>query len=106
MEFLRTEHLFHGKYDINENKKIKLKSICFLEQAKINTIRKLETKESIKLFFEQTIRNLNEKYMLKFLDLFDTMIKEIPFYQLQCDMSQEAVQLSYQTMKEENTNED
>lgn len=96
---------FSGKYDISENKRAKLKGICFIEQSKINFIRKVEPKEAIKLFFEQTQRHLDEEYMLKFFDILDTILKEIPIYKLYCDMSEEAVQLSYQTMKGENTNE-
>jgi len=96
---------FSGKHDINENKKVKLKAICFLEQSKINFIRRLEPKEAVKLFLEQTYRNLNEEYMLKFFDILDTILKEIPIYKLYCDMSEEAVNLSYKTMKGENTNE-
>lgn len=92
---------FSGKHDISENKKVKLKAICFIEQSKINFIRKVEPKEAVKLFFEQTFRSLNEENMMKFFDILDTILKEIPVYKLHCDMSEEAVQLSYNTMKGE-----
>ncbi len=97
---------FSGKHDLSENKKVKLKAICFLEQSKINSIRRLEPKEAIKLFLEQSIRKLKEDEMLKFLDLLEILLKEIPMYKLYCNMSNEAVQLSYTTMKGEVTNED
>ena len=97
---------FSGKHDIHENKKVKLKGICFLEQSKINFIRKVENKEAIKLFLEQTLRKINEDEMLKLLNVLDIIIKKVPIYKLYCDISQEAVQLSYRTMKGENTNED
>ena len=96
---------FSGKHDINQNKKVKLKAICFLEQSKTNSIRKVETKEAIKLFFEQTMIKLKEEDMIKLLDILDAILKEIPVYKLCCDISEEAVQLSYKTMKGENTNE-
>lgn len=96
---------FSGKYDINENKKVKLKAICFIEQAKVNTIRKVEPKEAIRLFYEQTTREISEEKMIKLLDILDTIIREIPIYKLYCDMSEEAVLLAYNTMKGENTNE-
>ncbi len=97
---------FSGKHDLSKNKKVKLKAICFLEQSKINSIRRLEPKEAIKLFLEQSIRKLKEDEMLKFLDLLEILLKEIPMYKLYCNMSNEAVQLSYTTMKGEVTNED
>lgn len=96
---------FSGKHDINENRKVKLKAICFIEQSKINFMRKVEPKEAVKLFYEQTFQNLNEQEVLKFFDLLDIILKEIPIYKLYCNMSEEAVQLSYQTMRGEKTNE-
>ena len=96
---------FSGKHDISENRKVKLKSICFMEQSKINFIQKLEPKEVIPLFLEQTFRNITEEEMVKFLDILEVILGEIPIYKLYCDMSEEAVHLSYQTMKGENTDE-
>ena len=43
--------------------------------------------------------------MLKLFDIMDIILKEIPIYKLCCDMSKEAVELSYNTMKGGNTNE-
>ncbi len=92
---------FSGKHDISENKKVKLKAICFIEQSKTNKIQKIEPKDAITLFFEQTIIKLNQEEMLKFLELLDIILKEIPIYKLCCNMSEDAVQLSYRTMKGE-----
>lgn len=96
---------FSGKHDISENKKVKLKAICFIEQAKTNSIRKIEPKEAIRLFYQQTIQKLNEEEIMKFFDILEVLLKEIPFYKMGCNMSEEAVQLSYHTMKGERTNE-
>ena len=96
---------FSGKHDISENKKVKLKAICFIEQSKINFIRKVEPQEAIKLFFEQTFNNLEEENMMRFFDILEIILKEIPIYKLYCNMSEEAVKLSYETMKGENSNE-
>lgn len=96
---------FSGKHDISENKKVKLKAICFIEQSKTNSIKKIETKEAIKLFFEQTMVKLKEEDMIKLLDILDKILTEIPIYKLSCDISEEAVQLSYNTMRGGNTNE-
>lgn len=95
---------FSGKYDINQNKKVKVKAICFLERSTENWIRKVEPKEAVRLFLEQILIRLKEDEMLDFLGIVDDILKEIPIYKLYCDMSEEAVRLSYQTMKGE-TNE-
>lgn len=91
---------FSGKYDISENKKAKLKAICFIERSKVNSIERIKNDEAIKLFLEQTISDLNVEEMMKLLETLDIIIKQIPIYKLKCDMSEEAVRLSYNTMKE------
>lgn len=97
---------FSGKYDMSENKRVKLKGICFLNQAKVNSIRKLDSDEAIKLFLEQTFNTLEKEDMLQFLNTLDEILNKIPVFELCCDMSKEAVELSYQTMKGESQNED
>ena len=96
---------FSGKYDISQNERARLKGICFIERATKNSIKRIEPKEAVKLFFEQTVRKLTKEQMLKLLDVMDIILKEIPIYKLYCDMSEEAVKLSYETMRGENTNE-
>ncbi len=90
---------FSGKHDMSENKKVRLKAICFLEQSKENAITKVETPEAIKLFFEQTVSHLKKEELEKFLDILEKILEEIPVYKLRCNMSEEAVQLSYRTLK-------
>ncbi len=92
---------FSGKHDINKNTRAKIKGICFLEQATKNSIKKIEPKESVSLFFEQTVQWLTKEQMIKLLDILDIILKEIPVYKLCCDMSEEAVKLSYNTMRGE-----
>ncbi len=96
---------FSGKHDISENKKVKVQGICFLEQSKINFIQKLDPSEAIKLFLEQTTSYLKKEDMEKLLDVLEVVIKNIPIYKLYCDISKEAVELSYHTMKGEDANE-
>ena len=43
--------------------------------------------------------------MEKLLDVLEVVIEKIPIYKLYCDMSKEAVELSYHTMKGEDANE-
>ena len=96
---------FSGKHDISENKKVKLKAICFLKRGETNSIRKLEPKEAIYLLLDQTFRNLTTEEVEKLLDSLEIVLKEIPIYELHCNMSEDAVKLSYETMKGEHTNE-
>lgn len=96
---------FSGKHDMSENKKVKVKGICFIEQAKENSIRKIDANEAINLFFKQTITYLNKEEMLKLLDIMEVIIQNVPFYKMGCNISEEAVRLSYETMRGVQTNE-
>lgn len=96
---------FSGKNDISKNTRAKLKGICFIERSTKNSIKKIEPKEALPLFFEQTVKRLNKEQMLKLLDIMDVILTKIPMYKMCCNVSEEAVKLSYETMKGENTNE-
>lgn len=91
---------FSGEKDINENKRAKLKAICFIERSETNSIERIKNDEAIKLFLEQTLTEISVEKMMKLLETLDTIIKQIPVYKLKCNMSEEAVRLAYKTMKE------
>ncbi len=93
---------FSGKYDISQNKKVKLKGICFIEQSEKNSIERIENDEAIKLFLEQTLVEISEKNMIRLLEIVDIIIRQVPVYKLKCNISEEAVRLSYETMKKNN----
>lgn len=97
---------FSGKHDISKNTRAKLKGICFLEQSSTNSIKRIEPQEAVCLFFAQTLMRLTKEQMLKSLDIIDILLKKIPCYKLCCDMSEEAVKLSYKTMRGVDINED
>lgn len=92
---------FSGKYDISENRKVKVKGICFLEQSDTNTIWKLESSKAIQLFLEQTTYHLSQENMGKLLDVLEVIMENVPIYKMQCNISQEAVKMSYEMMSGE-----
>ncbi len=96
---------FSGKHNISENTRAKLKGICFIEQSPENFIRKIDSKESFILFLKQTTYMLNSEEMGKLLGILDIIISKTPIYQFGCNISEDAVKLSYGTMKGEIKNE-
>lgn len=96
---------FSGKYDISQNKQVKLKAICFLERAEENFIKIITAKEALPLFWQQTINNLNEHEISMFFDTLEIILDKIPIYKFGCNISEDAVKLSYNTMRGENTDE-
>ena len=88
-----------GKTDLNQNIKVPLQGVCFLGQAAGNSIQKIDNKEAIKLLLNQTLRPRDRERMTGLLDLLDRLLQQIPVYKMQCNISREAVELSYHTMR-------
>lgn len=88
-----------GKDGINQNVKVPLAGICFLQQAKENHIRRLSQKEALPRIISQT---LNRFQYLDNLDRMvaavETLVTKIPVFLLENRPEPAAAQLSYQTM--------
>lgn len=89
-----------GKTDLNTNKKVPVAGICFIERAEKNSIRHAETFDAFGRFFTQTVRPREEKIMDMFMDTVNDVFSRIPMYIMGCNISFEAVQTSYNAMKE------
>lgn len=89
-----------GKDGINQNKKLPLAGICFLEQAQENRIRRLNTKDVLSRVIAQTLFRFKSVGSLDLLlSMVDKLVREIPVFELQNKPEPEAVMLSYETMR-------
>lgn len=89
-----------GKDGININMKAPIAGICFLKQAPENRIRRLSNQESVQNIVSQTIRRFNQMENLdKMLDLVDSLVQNIPVFELENRPEPEAARLSYETMR-------
>ena len=61
--------------------------------------QQIQPAEGIPLILQQTIRPKNEKYLGKMMEIMDQLLREVPVYRMQCDISEEAVKMSYEAMK-------
>lgn len=89
---------FSGKNDISSPKIVPLGGICFLERSENNHIRKADTKSAIFKFLAQTTRRLGPNAMDKLLDVVEGIFTRVPLYELGCNISYEAVEVSYGAM--------
>lgn len=89
---------FSGKHDINVNTSAELAGICFIEQAKENSIERMDIDSAVPLLISQTLRPSNLKRTLMLCDFIDELIKNIPVYKLRCNMNPDAAQLAFDTM--------
>lgn len=88
-----------GKEGYNKNTKVKIKAVCFLAQGKENKIRRMKNGEIVREVFEQLLRPSTIDALDKVLTILDRFIMSVPFYHLDCTISDEAAYLSYKTMK-------
>lgn len=88
-----------GKTDQNLNMRVPLGGIVFLERSNENFIHPISTQDAIPMLFQQTLRPREAARMGKLLDVLDKVLSETPIYRLGCDMSKEAVDLSFNTIR-------
>ena len=87
-----------GKEGLGENTKAPLCGLCFLEQAKENSIRKLTSAEVSSRLFTQVLLPEEEENVVATLDMLDKMIALTPAYLLKCDISEAAVVASFEAL--------
>ncbi len=90
---------FSGKHDINANVKVPLCGISILCQSKENSISRISTAEALSVLLEQTIRPSTAEEMSALFTMLDKTLTKVPVYKFCCNISKEAVELSYNTMK-------
>lgn len=81
-----------GTSEICHNESYPIRAIVMLRQAKENAVRRLRAAEAMKKVFAQiTINMWNTEFQLKAMDLIQALITEVPVYELECDISEDAV---------------
>lgn len=88
-----------GKYDYSTPEIIPLGGICFLERSETNYIKPADKKNAIFNIFSQTVRRLDENAMNMLFDVLEDILGSVSLYELGCNISQEAVEVSYNAMK-------
>ncbi len=97
-EFIAYGTPWMGKESWGENSSVPLKGLCFLQQAKENSIRRLSIAEVSSRLFTQILIPQEEDNAAATLELMDKLITQIPAYLLNCDISEEAVKTSFEAL--------
>lgn len=87
-----------GKERMQNNTSAKLKGICLVRQSKQNSIRKLDKKEALDAIIKQIYMPENSQALNLTIGIIDGIISDVPFYELSCDISREAVMCSYRAL--------
>lgn len=81
-----------GSSEICNNKSYPVRAIVMLSQAKENRISRLKGLEALRKVMEQiTINAWNSEFQIQAMDELEILLKEVPVYRLECDISEDAV---------------
>lgn len=87
-----------GKEGLHRNASAPLKAICILKQGKTNNITRLDKSDAVNHLMRQVYMPRDIAALSKTLTLLGTMIEKIPVYILQCDISNDAFEVSYDAL--------
>lgn len=87
-----------GKEGYQHNACAPIKAICILRQSKTNKITKLEKASAVNHLMRQVYLPQDKISLSKTLVLLGKLIETTPVYILECDISQEAFETSFNTL--------
>jgi hypothetical protein len=87
-----------GKENWQKNCKAPLKAVCLIQQGKENRIHSMEPGNYIAMLMQQVYLPKGENAGARVLEMLDELTKRVPFYLLECDMSEEAVKCSFEKL--------
>ncbi len=94
---------WRGKEHWGENISLPVKAVCFLERGAVNKITPATELETVERLFHQVLLPTDAQDMAIFMGLLNRIVKEVPFYKLQCNIEKEAAIVSYEGMRKEET---
>jgi hypothetical protein len=90
---------FSGKHDINKNILVPIKGICCLNRGEKNEIEEISNREALNVIMNQTLRLGDKSKMINLFEILDKVLKNVKVYSLHCDISKQAVEVSYNGMQ-------
>ena len=88
-----------GKHGLNTNQKVPIQGICILERGRENSVEKISTMEAFAEMYKQTYRPGERGQMIKTIALLKQLAERIPVYRMKCNISEQAVETSWNAMK-------
>lgn len=87
-----------GKEGWSTNSFAEIGGICLIRRGEQNRIKKISPSEYFDELMNQVYIPKDSRAMLKTLELIDALAKTVPFYLLECDISEEAARTSFDAM--------
>ncbi len=89
---------YAGKEGYQNHSSAEIKGICLIVRGNENRIRKVRAGEILTQLMNQLYLPEKPEATLKTLDLLDELVKTVPLYVLECDISEEAVKTSFEML--------
>lgn len=90
-----------GKHRLSTNTHAPVVSICILRRGRENEIREITAREAYPMLLQQCYRPMDKQAMIRTMQVLDRIKERVSFYELYCNISQEAVEVAYNRMKKE-----
>ena len=90
---------FAGKTNLQVNRGVPLKGICFLKQGSENQIQQVTGDQALALMLNNTWRPRSNEEMNCLLDMMEQVVSQAAIYEMSCTRELEAAELSYRVMK-------
>lgn len=87
-----------GKEGWQINTSAPLAGVCVVERGEDNKIEEINPGENIEVFIRQMYLTEEPDYLIRVVDLFAKMAEAVPFYRLECDISENAAKCSFEAM--------
>lgn len=88
-----------GKHRLSTNTHARLAGICILRRGKNNEIREIAPRDAYPMLLQQCYHPMENEALFKSMQLLDRLRENMPFHELFCNISEEAVKVAYEGMK-------
>ena len=90
---------FSGKTDLQVNREVRLRAICFLKRGEENSVSRIAEDRAIALILNNTYRPKNVESMKLLFDMIDRVVENADIFEMSCRNEPAAAQMSYKAMK-------
>lgn len=89
---------YAGKEGFQNHSFVGIHGICIIHRGTENKITRLPAGQSVSELIRQMYMPPDTQSVMKSIDLLDLMLKQVPVYLLECDISEDAVRTSFEAM--------
>ncbi len=89
---------YAGKEGYENHSSVDVKGIILIKRAENNRIRRVKSGEILTQLMAQLYLPEDAEATIKTLDLLDSLVKQVPLYVLECNISEEAVKTSFEEL--------